>query len=200
MVNCHVASRVRHAACVVALLCAACEPSSLLVVDVVSDLEPGEEVDEITLELSVDGEVSARRARSALGLDLSRGARIAEIDGLGFGPARLVVRALRAGETVVERETIVEGRGRSVAVTVVLSRRCIDVVCPGPDDPAGATTCQGGVCVDPHCSGAECPACTDDIDCPAQGTCGRGTCVEGACGVTLDSDLQRLYVAYSSAP
>ncbi|HJL14372.1 MAG TPA: hypothetical protein RMH99_01880 [Sandaracinaceae bacterium LLY-WYZ-13_1] len=169
------------------------DPSLRLVVELKTDWVPGVEVEAVTTTLRTDDpaarEVATTRANVATS-DLLAGARIAELEDLEPGRYALEARLERPnGETLEIRRILVELRSSAV-VTVLATRDCAGIACPGPSDPASATECVDMRCVEPSCTPetpASCPppTCTRDDDCPAPpASCAVSRCVDGAC---LDS-------------
>ncbi|RLB55789.1 MAG: hypothetical protein DRJ42_05160 [Deltaproteobacteria bacterium] len=161
-----------------------------LIVALRTDLVP--ELDFATVEVELfmaDDDVSLagvlRRTRPVLadGGDL----RIGEYAGLLPATYRMTVR-LHAydGMRVAERNVIVTVRDEgAIAVTVVLTRSCIGVRCPGESDAEDATECVGGHCVSPECTpenpAACAAACEADAQCATRVSCAPATCDEGFC-------------------
>ncbi|QQR90797.1 MAG: VCBS repeat-containing protein [Myxococcales bacterium] len=101
-------------------------------------------------------------------------------------------------EVVTVRVSLLDGSGESVvarpvqiktadlqSVTIVITRDCQNVTCPGPDDPI-LLACLSGACVDPRCSPETpelCgqPSCTEDSDCGSEASCAVGQCLAGSC-------------------
>lgn len=123
--------------------------------------------------------------------DFRAGARIAEIAGVKRGTATLRVALIGpSGEVAIEREVRVRVEER-VLVTVVLTRSCQGVACPGPADPETLTACLGGQCVDPRCAAEEpeacgTPMCATDSECTAPSECAVAECREGTCFAVAD--------------
>ncbi|MAQ14726.1 MAG: hypothetical protein CMN30_08005 [Sandaracinus sp.] len=113
-----------------------------------------------------------------------RGVRVAQIAGVASGRQTLYVQ-LRDGESVLaERELPVDVKG-DLAVTVLFSRDCADVVCDGD------LTCVGGTCVENTCTPETPETCPPD-ECTLDDDCGSGvqSCLEPTCafGVCLFGD------------
>jgi len=141
------------------------------------------------------GEVGAVNAPEEVELFL-HGRRVAEASDVT--PTRVAVDLslvrTRDGAVVSARQVVVDAR-ESVAVTVLLSRSCANVECPGSGDRA-ATECQSGVCVSPECTPSNPAACPPEVFCAAGSECevsgpecARGTCLEGACLLERDDAL-----------
>lgn len=174
----------------------ACESASHeLFVDVKTDLVAGVEFTSVRVEL-FDGvprpsdRAGGRRARAhvaAGGRAWLASERVAEIGGLAARTYWVRIE-LRDGleRSVASRLATVSVRG-NVVVTVVITRDCIDVICPGPGDDPARTACFGGTCVEPSCTvessaacgEAECRTSTDCSSPPAP--CADAACVDGAC-------------------
>ncbi len=190
----------RGMACIPGLLVAgvlatgACSSQSELVVDLETDLVPGVEFARVETSVAGASGASAGATRidgaASYGEDFLSGRSIADLTGLDSGRADVQVRLLDAsGRLVVARRTIVEVSGR-FAVTVIITRDCRSVSCPGVGGDPNATQCLGGRCVPPECSpdalvtcgGALCAA---DSDCPQPAAhCARARC-DAASGVCL---------------
>lgn len=173
-----------------AMLSLGCSDRQLdLTIDVKTDLVSGLEFAQVQTVL---GPASATVAASSLteiaahrGDSYARGARVAEIHALAAGNYSLRVRLLdSSGAVVLERTTAVT-LTHSTAVTVLLSRDCRGVVCPGTGDGPAASICLGGRCVTDDCltGGIGCPTpeCTVDSDCPVPSACARTVCAEATC-------------------
>lgn len=89
----------------------------------------------------------------------------------------------RDGVVLVEHPLLVTLTGNA-AVTVRISRSCLNVAC------AENEACYGGQCVDYACdveSGSGCgfmPACGSDVDCAPAASCATGSCELGTCYAT----------------
>ena len=161
-------------------LIAGCASSDFeLAVDVLSDLQPGVEVDRVEVRLDDVSVFDGLPSRP-----LARGARVADLT-LSSGDHTVVGRAFFSGVLVAERQVIVNVT-QDQALTIALTRNCRDVRC----DVAG-TTCSNAMCVDPQCT-PETPQfcesatqCQRATDCDPAGACGVVECLRGAC-LTLD--------------
>ncbi|MCA9608174.1 MAG: putative metal-binding motif-containing protein [Myxococcales bacterium] len=120
--------------------------------------------------------------------DFGDAVAVAEISGLDpVTDVRVEVELLDRDRVLVARPLLVDLTRRAVAVTVVVTRSCRDVTCPGADNPS-ATACLGGRCVDERCT-EETPqycqsgmaGCRADVDCPSMDACSRPSCQLGAC-------------------
>ena len=120
--------------------------------------------------------------------DLLSGVRIGEL--LALEPGDYVVQVeLRdsIGGLVIARSVAVNLQN-DLVLTVVITRDCLGVVCPGTDDDAEETECLAGRCVVPECDPELTPElCGDSIcsattPCPAHATaCLIGACSDGVC-------------------
>jgi hypothetical protein len=102
-----------------------------------------------------------------------------------------VVMRDASGAVVLQRPVEVSVGNTDIGVTVVLTRSCVDVTCPGPTDPAGNVACLAGFCVPAACrAGAlqNCGPvqCIADIGCGLPSGCATPHCVGGACLSELD--------------
>ena len=148
-----------------------------MVVDLVTNLSPGTDFDQVRTRLvpgdaapTVDIPPADVRAEAE---------RIAEFRGLSRGTHRLEVELLRRESVIASRTTIVT-LNESLVVTVVITARCVGVVCEGEE------TCVRGSCAPADCSsggGPDCPEpeCTSASECSAPAACAEAACVEGAC-------------------
>ncbi len=147
-----------------------------------TDLVPAIEFDAVRVRL--DGGVERLHEVDA-SLEYVGGQRLASFEELELGPHRVELDVMREGVVVVSRPVLVDVRGPT-AVTVVITRDCVAASCPGPGDPASATACLGGACVDEACSvenPSACPepACASAADCPTRDACAVARCEAGAC-------------------
>ena len=175
------------------LVAAGCTPDSVrLVIDLQSDLAPGAEVFAVRLELLEDAVTLDPVSLDREAPLADPGVRIAEFDGL-LPSARRTVRLTALdlrGEPITFQDVAVSHRTDRV-VTVVLTRDCLGIECPGAGESA-ATRCLGARCIEPDClSGNEpsCPdpECTADTDCTAASACITPRCVAGTC---LESEAE----------
>jgi hypothetical protein len=173
----------------VAAGCASGDGGIALSVDLRTDLTPGAEFDVVVTTL--DGAGSASLPVTA---DRRGGAarRVAEFRDLRPGPRLLGVELRRAGRAVLTRRVAVR-LDASAVVTVVMTRSCAAIACPGAGDAPDATECEAGRCVAPGCGAPGEPACGGpvcraDAECPAAVDCVRARCIDGACYALADSE------------
>lgn len=163
----------------------ACEADGAeVIVEVKTDLVVGVEFIAIRTELAgraapID-RVVYRGARGEEGL------RAAEIGGVPEGDQQLDVSLLDAGMRPVLRRRVRVRVNGPTGVTVLFTRSCEGVTCPGPGDDARLTECVSGTCADPSCIvevRATCPPaeCAADADCTFAAACAEGRCVDDAC-------------------
>ncbi|MBX3268796.1 MAG: hypothetical protein KF729_00960 [Sandaracinaceae bacterium] len=159
---------------------AGCDPSSgALAVSVITDLEPGADFIGVEVEVFQGADrVGHQEAIVAPG-DWTRPTPLADVVGLAPGRTRVVATLLAPRRDVVVSRAVMIDVESAHALVIVLSSSCVRVECPGPGDPADATTCAGGLCVAPDC-GDDC-GCASDRDCPASAVCGAGRCASGTC-------------------
>lgn len=179
------------------LVLAACgskEETAALFVDLQTDLVPGIEFIGVDVDVypdvsSLDGNPSARGTTYALG-NSTLPVRAAEFLTLPPGSKALRARLVDAtGDVRLERIAVVDIGGNTTA-TLVMTRECQGVSCPGAGDDPSALACLGGRCVDPRCTPetpefcppAECDASTD---CPAVSACAEQRCDFGVCFPTV---------------
>jgi len=186
-----------------AFLCLAgcsADPSLELSVDLRTDYVQGEDFDTVLLSIDpepiVAGEEDAAETVVSTGAlvaaDYVEGVRIADIEGMSPGLKHLLLRLQLGGETVAQTRALVALEDSRV-LTMVVSRSCAGVMCPRTGDPAVATSCLGGVCVDPECDPDDPGSCgvgecIEDGDCPEPVGCLRAVCVGGACLDDRDDD------------
>ena len=147
-----------------------------LTVDVVTDLAPIAEFDAVVVDVLED-----RRPELASEHDWLAGVRFGPFD-VDQGAVTVRASAVLDGEVVVGREARVLVRGRTGA-TLILTRDCVGVVCPGADDSPSALACLGGRCVMPECFDGTEDACPDTIDCSNDMECPSTSCSMGVCSV-----------------
>jgi Tol biopolymer transport system component len=165
-------------------MCACSSEGASLLVELRSDFAPSIEFIAVRTTLSgPDGATTgAQTIDAVVNPDASYldGARVAEFGGLEPSERHLRVGLLDAtGSVVTDRVVRISIRG-SLGLTVVVSRDCRDVICPGAMDDPAATTCFGGACVDPSCGA---PASTDA--CPVAECAASSDCTAGAGGCSL---------------
>jgi hypothetical protein len=171
------------------------EPALELVVDLKSDWVPGREVSEVDVEVESDERMLDLVRTPVTGaVDFAGGVRVAELDALAKGDYQLHVRLLDAGGALVDETNVLVQLTESLGITVIMSRLCRGVTCPGPGDAPNLTRCVAGRCVDEGCSEAapeRCgpPACATDAECTALSECAPGACEMGFCYVPPSAAL-----------
>lgn len=183
----------RVALAAVAWLVPACTDDSVeLSVDLRTDYVAGDEVATVRTELTTGGATMLSQEHPlARGTDLVAGARVAELTGLAPSSQTLRVRLLRPDGTTLATRNVRVVLRTSLAVTVIVTRNCDGVSCPGTGAP-DQTECLGGRCVTPDCSPetpSACPPpqCVADGDCPGGAVaCLAPTCVAGTCLLAAD--------------
>jgi hypothetical protein len=160
-----------------------CDSGSQLSVDLATDLQPRREFTRVRVERlgERDAVLDVREEPASQG-SYVESVRVAEFTGLSDGSHIVRVTLLdAAGTEVIHRTIHVELQGAR-AVTVLITRNCRDIECPGAADDPSATECAGGVCVSPACSvDMECAQCASDVDCAPSVSCAVGRCTEGQC-------------------
>lgn len=187
-----------------ALLCAVgCDSGTAqgdLVVRVKTDLQPGFELTEIQTTLvgvptSSEGTQVVRALTSEHPAYLS-GREVATFRDVIATEPVVQVRVMAGEVVLLERHAVarIENGGATV-VTVLATRDCRSVTCPGVADPATHTECVGGDCVPRTCTPERpgtCPPppCSRDSDCDDRGiACARGRCTDGRCLLAADESL-----------
>lgn len=156
-----------------------------LSVQLQTGLRPGRQFERIRTELTIDGVEHGSESAAVSATDsFVMAETIAELDGLDRGDAEVRVRLLDSGGgTVAERRTVF-GLQEDRILLVRITYDCVDITCPGPDDPAGATACAGGLCVSPECDerdGGCATECTTDAMCSSEVECADVRCEAGLC-------------------
>ncbi len=172
--------------------CGGTDGRSGVVVDLVTDLRPGEAFVEVKVELFDARSRSVRR----VGEEAIVGQRwqwpprrVAEFPDLRSGRYELQASLRDAsGRTVLSRRNALQLRAGLVRrVLVVLSSDCLEVSCPGVAQAPTNTECHGGRCVPPSCVDGDEEDCGEDIACERTSDCGAGQpgcareCVGGLC-------------------
>jgi hypothetical protein len=171
------------------VLLTGCESGATLVVQVRSDLVPGRELAAVEIEL----DSSTDRIEASDARDWGRGVRALERSDLAAGQHQLVIRAVDAGGAViVDRPLRVDLHGGELrVVTVLLTRDCAGVSCPGAADDPLAAACLGGRCVPEECveeDAAACgePACAGASDCAVpSAACASAECTASSTCLTV---------------
>lgn len=163
-----------------------CSAPTEIVVDVHTDLVPGEEVDRLVMSLEDRSSRSYRIDRGMPFLEVAR--RFGPI-ATSPGVHSLTVSLERSGTVVLSR-TITGRFSGTVVLTAWLTRACVGVVCPTASDPE-ATECDDGTCVRPDCAespgGCVAPTCSFDLDCTdAHPACATNACTSGRCVLVAD--------------
>jgi hypothetical protein len=164
---------------------AGCTPSPEVAVQVLTDLTPVTQFDEIVVER--DGVRTSRVVSNRDRFDQPRA--VVEYRDISAGAVLQLAAELRLrGATVLRRtrSTTVQG---SHIVLFTFNASCTEIRCP-MGDPA-ATECSGGRCVVPGCVGNACvePECADHADCAPRSSCESPRCVEGTCFQFADPAL-----------
>lgn len=186
----HLGRRLLFLALAVSAACAGSDGNEVSV-DVRTDFIPAVEFDTVLVDANGG---TAQATTVNFSQDFVRGVRVAELSNLSNGRHEINVQLMNGDDIVAERGVPVTLSG-DLAITVILTRDCGGVSCPGAGD-ASATACLGGRCVDPSCTPEtpeNCPVdeCTAADDCPAPAQdclaaqCIFGTCLygdDGSCG------------------
>ncbi len=151
-------------------------------VDLRTDLVPG--VEFTAVQVRLEGETTTLEPAHPE-RDYLEGVRVAEFEGVSGGAIELIVDVSNGSGVVVSRRVAVTVQN-DTAVTVVITRDCRGVECPG-DGSTSNTACLGGECVDPSCTPETpelCPTadCTVAADCDApMQACLEANCIVGRC-------------------
>lgn len=161
-----------------------------LFVDVRTDVRPGYEFAVVRADLiGAEATGSSRVERPVVVADTTtylEGARVAQFEDVSRSQVAVRVALLdRMGLPLLEHAAAVQLGWTDRVVTVVLTRDCAGVMCPGVSDDASLVACLGGRCVDPRCSPEtpeHCPTgCSSDGDCSVEASCATGQCESGTC-------------------
>ncbi len=173
---------MRIALVLAGLLVAGCSPGLEVSVDLRSDLRAGDEVDEAELRWERAGAMLGQTSVAlGAGDDLAAGVRLADLAGLSPGVYRVRVTLRRAGVEVAQRSTAFQ-LDDDLAVTVLITRACLDDACDppacgSPDDCVREQACLRAECVHGRC-----------LTVPDDGLCGGGRCDPRAgCGPAIDA-------------
>ena len=172
-----------------ALLATACAPDTgTLVVQVRSDLVPDTELAAVRVVVTPSGGGDPIEVRR--GVEESRswgaGVRVTQLEDLAAGEYRLVVAALdRDGVVIVQRPVRAEIVSGVTVVTVLLTRDCAGVECPGSGADPSEVACLAGRCVQEGCTEETPEMCgTRECETPAECPMGPGGCVATECTAT----------------
>lgn len=169
-----------------AVVLGSCAANDSLSVQLVSNLSPVTDVDAAHVVVARDGATLLDSiVPIAPSASLGRPRRLADLEAAS-GRVSVTVELRWKGATVLTRRVVREVAGRTV-VSVLMTRDCQGVSCPGAADPA-AVECLGGRCVPPECDEEHpelCDAeCHVDADCQVPSAAcapvhctGSGTCV-----------------------
>ncbi len=164
----------------------------ILLVELKTDLVPGVEFAAVRTQLfdpaDRTDELTRRQVDVTLGRDLTSGLRVAELGDLAVGTYLVRVTLVDlADAAVLGRDVMVTVR-ETAGVTVLMTRDCLGVMCPGTGSDPTETACLGGRCVEERCTPEtpefcpvpECSAaadCTEMVSACAEWACEDGTCL-----------------------
>lgn len=151
-------------------LLAACSPERVLLVQLVSNMSPGREIDTARVSVSDASGQEVARVDTPLRGTLGRPVRIASFTQLPGGTHRVTV-TLRLRGADVQTRRVDRDLTDTTIVTVLMTRDCNGVMCPGTGDPS-AIECLGSRCVPPTCDEEHpelcpMPQCRTSADCAA---------------------------------
>ena len=168
-----------------------------MLVQLVSNMAPGREIDAADVVIATNGNTVGTGSLSIPSTaSLGRPVRIASFVGLAGGRYDIAV-TLRRGSTTVQSRHVTRDVDGATVVTVLMTRECNGVMCPGAGDPS-AEACLGGRCVQPGCDEEHpelcpMPQCHTDADCAAMMTtvaCAPERCsASGTCFSRPDDGL-----------
>lgn len=175
----------------VVLALGACGSESTSIrVDLRTDFVPGIEFTDVRTTV-VDVSETTRLSRDD---DAFEPTRVATLDDVPRGNQIVAVELLDAsGELVAERAVRVRLR-EDLGVTVLITRDCRGVMCPGAGDDPNALTCLGGRCVPLDCTDGTSPECPDPecesaAECVDGSACSSAQCLDGACVYRRDDAM-----------
>jgi len=183
-------SRLRPLVLIFLVLASCGGTKRTLSVDLQTDFVPGLEFRVVRTEavLSTSGTETSRATNrpADVGDDYLGGRRVGDFDLDQPGSYAVTVSLMREDGTVLAQRIVRVNVQRSFGVTVLITRSCEGVTCPGAGDDPGSTTCAGGHCVPPECgpddpSACGAPDCVGDVDCAAANACSAGQCIDGLC-------------------
>lgn len=171
-----------------AVFLGACASESTLLVDLRTDFGSSEFAS-VRTRISNDGN-DLLEAHAATGVDYSPGVRVAEFQELTAGEFQLQLDVVNAAGVPIASRLLSGTLNAGVNVrTLVISRSCINVICPSASDPR-ATECSEGRCVAAECSPETpeaCPSgCGGDAECVSNIACATGRCVAGECSFMVN--------------
>lgn len=194
---------MRTASLLTALVLLGCDGGTAqggLVVRLKSDLQPGYEFSEVRTTLvgvptSSEGTQIVRALTSEHPAYLS-GREVAVFEDVLANEPVVQVLVMTGELVILERHAVarIEGGGAAV-VTVLATRDCRGVTCPGVAGAPNETECVGGACVPRSCTPERpgtCPPppCSRDSDCETRGIeCARSRCADGRCLLAADESL-----------
>ncbi len=174
-----------------ALSAGGCSSNPGMVVDLRTDFVPGVEFHEVRTRVSRGGLPATEAGWTNtellehLGINYIDGEHVADYSKIGKGLFAVRVELLDgAGRPVAQGRELVEVKTATQAVTVVITRDCRGVQCPGAGDSPSSVACLGGRCVDPQCTPetpqyCPMPACMTAADCAPRAACATAQCVTG---------------------
>lgn len=171
--------------------CPAAQPT--LAIDLRTDFLPAVDFIAVRTEIARgSATVYENEAMVSSADDFLAGARVAQLE---LEPGEYVLRLTLLGpgaSELVARNAAFVMPDANLALTVLVTRDCAGVVCPGPGDDASLTECVGGRCVDPGCTPGSplcgAPECASDAECAAGVDCAEGVCLEGVCLVAAHDE------------
>jgi hypothetical protein len=186
--------RVTIASILVVLGSAGCDgEEGVLLVDLRTDMIPG--VEYVRARTTLDSGRPAAlvvETDAARGDDFIAGRRIAAFDEPPEGVLALRVELLAPdGRVVIARPIRVSYGGGRFGVTVVMTRNCRGIECPGTGDPT-SDACLDGQCVPAECTettpgSCDVSGCAADTECDGTAaSCTSGRCAGRTCLVVVD--------------
>jgi hypothetical protein len=152
----------------------ACMPPPQVRFQLVTDLAPGREFDEVEVVVAPEGE--ARTLAASAERSWGRGVRVATLDGLPAGSHEVRVTLRLSGALVQQqaRRFVTASSGTST-VTILVTRDCVGVTC-SPDE-----ACAAAQCVSIECTPETPATCPTTARCTASSCSAPSGCVVPEC-------------------
>lgn len=160
-----------------------------LSVDLITDFIPVGELAtaRVDIQSPVDHPEFSQRLSVVIDIDddLLRGIQLAQVVVPGPGSYEVAVVLLDRDGLALARRQLELMVSDAATATVIITRACVGVSCPGLSDEPDESVCLGGRCVTSECA-ADAESCLDaecttSQDCTPQAACAEGRCVRGAC-------------------
>ncbi len=179
--------RSRSPLLLAATLLGCATPWATLAVDLRTDLRPGADVVTVRTTVARGADVCQRTVAALAGQDFLRGVRVAELDHLAPGPARVSVELVGPeGALVAQRSALVTLEAGATAATVVAAAGCFDgELCDADCRTDADCVDRAAGCAAASCEAGVCLSRADDAVCGEAGRCdpARGCRIESVSAV-----------------